>query len=169
MFYKKYVMTVIVPVNQNHNISMKLKIKKLTDSAIIPTKAHKTDLGYDLYADETVTIQSPEVVKIKTGIVIGFPEGWGGFIKDRSSMASKGFIVSGGVIDNAYIGEISVLISYQNPNKSDKTCPSSKYIIHEGDKIAQLVLIPATDFPIEEVDDLGETDRGEKGFGSSGK
>jgi dUTP pyrophosphatase len=139
-------------------ITDKLKVKKLTETAKLPTKAHPTDLGYDLYADETVSIDGNSAIKIKTGIAVGFPEGWGGFIKDRSSMASKGFAVIGGVIDQAYIGELSIVITYKRGVTT----------IQKGDKIAQLVPIPLTNWPIIEVDNLGPTDRGEKGFGSSG-
>lgn len=139
-------------------ITDKLKVKKLTETAKLPTKAHPTDLGYDLYADETVSIDGNSAIKIKTGIAVGFPESWGGFIKDRSSMASKGFAVIGGVIDQAYIGELSIVITYKRGVTT----------IQKGDKIAQLVPIPLTNWPIIEVDNLGKTDRGEKGFGSSG-
>lgn len=139
-------------------ITDKLKVKKLSETAKLPTKAHPTDLGYDIYADETVSLNPHFPTKIKTGIAVGFPEGWGGFIKDRSSMASKGFSVIGGVIDQAYIGELSVVMTHTNGNM----------FINKGDKIAQLVPIPLTNWPIFEVEDLGQTDRGEKGFGSSG-
>lgn len=134
-----------------------LKIKKLTNTAILPTKAHASDLGYDLYADETVLIDDQTVFKIKTGIAIGFPSNWGCFIKDRSSMASKGFSVIGGVIDSGYVGEISVIMIYKR---------GTTYI-NKGDKIAQLVPIPLTNFEIEQVEELEQTDRGEKGFGST--
>jgi deoxyuridine 5'-triphosphate nucleotidohydrolase len=139
-------------------ITDKLKVKKLTETAKLPTKAHPTDLGYDLYADETISIDGNSAIKIKTGIAVGFPEGWGGFIKDRSSMASKGFAVIGGVIDQAYIGELSIVITYKRGVTT----------IQKGDKIAQLVPIPLTNWPIVEVENLQPTDRGEKGFGSSG-
>jgi dUTP pyrophosphatase len=139
-------------------ITDKLKVKKLTETAKLPTKAHPTDLGYDLYADETVSIDGNSAIKIKTGIAVGFPESWGGFIKDRSSMASKGFAVIGGVIDQAYIGELSIVITYKRGVTT----------IQKGDKIAQLVPIPLTNWPIVEVENLQPTDRGEKGFGSSG-
>lgn len=136
-----------------------MKIKRLTPTAIVPVRAHVTDLGYDLFADQDVVLYRNESVKISTGIAIGFPAGFGGFIKDRSSMASKGLFTTGGVIDNGYIGEISVMLTNGNGNK--------QYIV-QGDKIAQLVLIPVTNVEIEEVDSLEETDRGENGFGSTG-
>jgi dUTP pyrophosphatase len=137
---------------------MQLRIKKLTETAKLPTKAHSTDLGYDLYSDETVKFLPGDTVKIKTGICMGFPQGWGGFLKDRSSMAAKGFSVRGGVIDEAYIGELSVVLFHAK----------GEVYINKGDKIAQLVPIQTTNFEIKEVDSLEKTDRGEKGFGSSG-
>jgi dUTP pyrophosphatase len=134
-----------------------LKVKKLSETAKLPSKAHPTDLGYDLYSDETVYVDGNSTVKIKTGIAVGFPEGWGGFIKDRSSMAIKGFSVIGGVIDSSYTGELSVVMTYKRGATT----------IQKGDKIAQLVPIPLTNWPIVEVEKLEPTDRGEKGFGSS--
>jgi len=147
-----------------------LNIKKLTETAKIPTKAYPTDLGYDLYADETVEIWYMDTVKIKTGIAVGFPEGWGGFIMDRSSMASKRLVVSGGVIDQSYIGELSIIMTYTDANPTIKDGENSKYnkiTIKKGDKIAQLVPIPVTNFLIVEVSDLESSERGERGFGSS--
>ena len=148
-----------------------LQVKKLTETAKIPTKAYPTDLGYDLYADETVDIWYMQTVKIKTGIAIGFPEGWGGFIKDRSSMASKCLVITGGVIDQSYIGELSIIMTYTDVDpKSETDEYNDEYnmiTIKKGDKIAQLVPIPVTNFSIVEVTTLDPTDRGEKGFGSS--
>ncbi|HNC65394.1 MAG TPA: dUTP diphosphatase [Chitinophagales bacterium] len=138
---------------------MKFRIKKLTESAKLPCKAHPTDLGYDLFADETVKFWPGDTVKIKTGICVGFPQGWGGFIEDRSSMALKGFSVRGGIIDNGFVGELSVVMFHAK----------GEIYINKGDKIAQLVPIPLTNFEIEQVEGLEQTDRGENGFGSSDK
>jgi dUTP pyrophosphatase len=146
-----------------------LNIKRLTETAKIPTKAYPTDLGYDLYADETVEIWYMETVKIKTGIAVGFPEGWGGFIMDRSSMASKCLVVSGGVIDQSYIGELSIIMTYTSLDPVNKDDVYNKVTINKGDKIAQLVPIPVTNFSIVEVSDLESSERGERGFGSSDK
>lgn len=141
---------------------MKLKIKQLTPTAKIPTKAHATDLGFDLYADETVEILLNELKVIKTGIAVQFPENYGGFIKDRSSMASKGYLITGGVIDPDYIGELSIVITNHDINSYSKT-------IYQGDKIAQLVLIHQPKCDVEVVDELTSYSRGSNGFGSSGQ
>lgn len=168
-----------------------MKVKRLTDTAILPTKAHATDLGWDLYADEDVTLYIGEVKKIKTGIALELPEGYGAIIQDRSSMGAKGITKVGGVIDNGYKGEILVclanintnnilqyLISYLMMDYVDNTksvleqslkLVENIFTIKKGDKVAQLVLVPTITTQLEEVENLTETDRGEKGFGSSGR
>jgi dUTP pyrophosphatase len=145
-----------------------LKIKKVHPDAKLPTKAHSTDLGYDLYANHDIEIWYGATVKISTGIAVGFPKGWGGFIKDRSSMASKQLITSGGVIDEDYTGELSIIMTYTCYEDEFEEYEDKFIQIKKGDKIAQLVPIPTTNWSIEEVDSLEITNRGEKGFGSSG-
>ena len=138
-----------------------MRIKRLSDKALPPQKAHAGDLGYDLFSAEGAAIFPTETKVVKTGIAIQFPEGYGGFIKDRSSVATKkGLFTVAGVIDNGYIGEICIALH----NGTDS-------LIHvaPGEKIAQLVLIPTVNFEIEEVDELESADqRGEGGFGSTG-
>ena len=140
---------------------MPLQVKLLSNHAKLPQKAHAGDLGYDLYADSPAAIFPGETKVVKTGIAIQFPAGYGGFIKDRSSVATKkGLFTVAGVIDNGYIGEICIALH----NGTDS-------LIHvaPGEKIAQLVLIPTVSFEIEEVDELVSADqRGVGGFGSTG-
>lgn len=137
-----------------------LKVKRLSDTALPPQKAHVGDLGYDLYASEAVGIFPGETKIVKTGIAIQFPAGYGGFIKDRSSVATKkGLFTVAGVIDNGYIGEIGIALY----NGTDS-------LIHvaRGEKIAQLVLIPTVNFDVVEVDEvLSADERGTGGFGST--
>lgn len=139
-----------------------MQVKRLSEYARLPEKAHLGDLGYDLYSNEGVTIFPSETKIVKTGIAIQFPEGYGGFIKDRSSVATKkGLFTVAGVIDNGYIGEICIALY----NGTDS-------LIHvgPGEKIAQLVLIPTVDFEVEEVDEVVPTDlRADGGFGSTGR
>jgi dUTP pyrophosphatase len=165
-----------------------LNVKKLHPEAKLPTKAHINDLAYDLYALEDVTLRPGMVTKVRTGIACGFPTGMGALIRDRSSVATKqGVFVVAGVIDNEYTGEI--LVAFFNPLRAnhyvvehgDGACDytTEEYEIlspkeceiefKAGDKIAQMILTPTYTYPVEEVDDLGETTRGEKGFGSSGR
>lgn len=142
-------------------MKLPFKIKRLTKSAILPTRAYEGDLGYDLYADETITIRPLDTVKVQTNICVQFPPGWGGFIKDRSSMASKHIITTGGVIDSGYTGPLSIILT--NIAEND----SGTYVIQKGAKIAQLVPIPVSDWEISEVDHFEQTERSDRGFGSS--
>jgi dUTP pyrophosphatase len=137
-----------------------MKVKRLSVGAVLPQKAHAGDLGYDLFTNEGVVFPN-ETKIIKTGIAIEFPEGYGGFIKDRSSVATKrGLHTVAGVIDNGYIGEICVALY----NGTD-----SLIHITSGEKIAQLVLIPTVNFEVTEVDEVISADqRGDGGFGSTG-
>jgi dUTP pyrophosphatase len=140
---------------------MALKVKKLHINAALPQKAHAGDLGYDLFSCEDVFILPHETKLIPTGIAIQFPAGYGGFIKDRSSVATKQDLFTvAGVIDNGYVGEIRVAL--HNASDDLQRIPS-------GTKIAQLVLIPTVNFQVEEVSDVLSSDqRGQNGFGSTG-
>ena len=148
---------------------MELKVKKLTDTAKIPERAHQGDLGYDIFADEDIRIKSGEHKLVSTGIsVFTNSYKYGFVIKDRSSMACKGLFVHGGVIDSGYTGEVKVL--FHNANIATSPFSStSHYTINKGDKIAQLVPTKVVNFEVEEVGELYETKRGKKGFGSTGK
>lgn len=143
---------------------MLLKIRKLNPKAIIPTRVHPGDLGFDLYADKTIVVQAGQTVLASTGISCGFPCNWGGIVKARSSQGKAGIDVLGGVIDSGYTGEIGVLLY----NTAD---PSSEghIIYNAGDKIGQLILVPVFEGDTIEVDELDETSRGAQGFGSSGR
>lgn len=139
-----------------------MKVKKLHPEAKLPEKANPSDLGWDLFAVEDVTIPVTSRVLVKTGIAIQFPDLVGGILKDRSSVASKqGLFVKAGVIDPNYRGEILVLLwnSTETPVR-----------VSAGAKIAQMVLLPAFQLtaPLVEVSQLDVTDRGDDGFGSSG-
>ncbi len=140
---------------------MELKVKRLTESAILPEKAHQGDLGYDVFADEDVLIPAGKYKLVSTGISITSSNGKYGFIiKDRSSIAVKGLFTHAGVIDAGYTGEIKVLFHNNN---------ATAIKIEQGDKIAQLVPTKVVSFEVEEVDELFETKRGKNGFGSTGK
>lgn len=139
-----------------------MKVKRLSENAVLPQKAHAGDLGYDLFCSELADhIWPGETRVISTGIAIEFPEGYGGFIRDRSSVATKLHLFTvAGIIDNGYVGEIRIALHNAG------TVPRR---IAVGDKIAQLVLIPTVNFNVEEVDELVSADqRGTGGFGSTG-
>jgi dUTP pyrophosphatase len=138
-----------------------MKVKRLREEAILPQKAHSGDLGYDLFCAEDIMIYAGETRLISTGIAIQFPKGYGGIVRDRSSVATKrGLFVVAGVIDNGYTGEIKVAL-HNSTEGVDK--------IYAGEKIAQLILIPTVDFQIEEVEEISSSDgRNDNGFGSTG-
>lgn len=137
---------------------MQLKVKRLTDTAKPPIKNHETDAGFDLFADEDITVRTQSL--IKTGIALEIPTGYYAEIVGRSGLTSKtSFRVNKGVIDSAYRGEIMIMA------ETYKTA----YKIKQGDKIAQMILYKLPEFEIEEVSELSDSERGEKGFGSSDK
>ena len=140
---------------------MDLKVKLHTDTAKLPVKAHQGDLGYDIFADEDKWIEPGGYKLVSTGISVhNSSYKYGFIIKDRSSIAIKGLFTHAGVIDAGYTGEIKVLF-HNNSSTSIK--------IEQGDKIAQLVPQPVVNFEVHEVDELYQTQRGDNGFGSTGK
>lgn len=134
--------------------------------AKLPTRAHETDLCWDLYASEEAIIQAGDTVIVNTGISLGCPEGYGVMIQERSGLASRGIAIGGRVVDSGYVGPIKVIMRY-HPITSNTTFLSHK--IHPGDKIAQFRLVKRIDAEIIEVSELDFTDRADKGFGSSGQ
>ena len=139
---------------------MKLKIKKIHESAKIPTRAHHDDAGIDMYACGIHTVEPHMTAMIPVGIACEIEEGYVGLIWDKSSIGSKSIKTLGGVIDAGYRGEISIMVH----NLTEKA-----YTFEHGHKVAQM-LIQKVEFPdIEEVGALSETIRGEGGFGSTGK
>tara|TARA_R110002074_G_scaffold86592_3_gene191171 strand:- start:475 stop:897 length:423 start_codon:yes stop_codon:yes gene_type:complete len=140
---------------------MELKVKKLTDTARLPEKAHQGDLGYDVFADEDKWIPPGEYKLVSAGISIWSNSYKYGFIiKDRSSIAMKGLFTHAGVIDAGYTGEIKIL--FHNVS-------ATSIKIEKGDKISQLVPTKVYNFEIEQVAELHKTKRGGDGFGSTGK
>lgn len=145
---------------------MKLNIKKLTDTALIPTRATTGSAGYDLYADikDDITISPRQIVKVPTGIAIALPSAdFAAFVFARSGIAIKHGIAPAncvGVIDSDYRGELTVGLT----NLSD-----TPYTITKGERIAQLIVMPVVCPTLIECDELDETERGAGGFGSTGK
>ena len=134
--------------------------KLLYDSAKAPTKGHMNDAGWDLYAFETVAIPAGATVLVSTGISIAVPKEHVALIWDRSSMGVKGVHRHAGVIDSGYRGEVKVCL--HNTTKQP-------YHIERGDRIAQMLIQEAPNFIQHVVHELDSTDRGDGGFGSTGK
>lgn len=142
-----------------------LRVKLLTSGAKPPTVAHPgEDLGYDIYAAETVAIAPRNHAVVPTGIAVECtsPEGkrMGALLRDKSSMAARRLTVTGGVVDAGYRGEIRVLME----NLGD-----TEAVIHAGDKVANLIPYPVLTGEVKVVDDLSESSRKAGGFGSSGR
>lgn len=144
---------------------MELKVKKIRDNAIIPTRGSKEAAGIDLYAciESPVTILPGRVGKISSGIACDFPEGYFGLVVPRSSVGVKrelGLVNTLGVIDHDYNGEI--IMFFKNYGDQYQT-------IQPGERLAQMILLPYVIYDIVETDSLEETERGEGGFGSTGR
>ena len=143
---------------------MHLKVKRLTPSAKLPTKAHSSDAGFDIYADITEIIPSGSTRLISTGIAIEIPEGYYGRLKGRSGLTSKTLLrVQEGTIDSNYRGEIKVICDSLDTELSDVG-----YMVAKGERIAQLIIQPLPKFEVVEVSVLSNSDRGSNGFGSTG-
>ena len=144
---------------------MELKIKKVREGAILPTRGSKCAAGIDLYAciDEPIFIQEGKSKLIPTGIACEFPKGYFGGIVPRSSVGVRRHLMLSnnfGVCDEDYRGEI--MMGFTNVGGGLQE-------IKPGERLAQMILLPYVLYDIIEVDELSETDRGEGGFGSTGK
>ena len=144
-----------------------LRVKRLTDIAILPTFGDPEAAGCDLYADlkgeESVRIFPRQKVMIGTGIACEFPEGYFGLVLPRSSVGIKRHLMlpnNAGVIDNSYRGEI--MLAFMNTSDEHQ-------IIKHGERLGQMILLPYLHYQIIEADELSETERGAGGFGSTGK
>lgn len=141
---------------------LNVKIKKLSNSAIIPKYAHKGDAGLDIYSAEDKLLAPGEYELISTGIAIAIPYGYEAQVRPKSGLAvAHGITIlnTPGTIDCHYRGEVKVICI----NLSKKS-----YKIEKGKKIAQLVFNKVEEAQFEEVAELDETPRGEGGFGSTG-
>ncbi len=144
---------------------MELRFQRLSDAARLPTRAHDGDAGLDLYAAETVTLApSGGRIDVGTGVAVEIPPGHAGLVLPRSGSARKHGVTltnAPGLIDAGYRGELRVLML--------NTDPSEPFEVAVGDRIAQLVIVAVAATEPVEVDELGESERGEGGFGSSGR
>lgn len=135
----------------------------IESNAIRPTRAHEEDAGLDLYSREEKMILARSHAVFDTGIHVAVPRGYAGFLKSKSGLNVKHGLTGEGVIDSGYTGSIKVKLYNNSP---------CDYLVRRGDKISQLVILPILLPELCEVDDiseLGETERGENGFGSTGR
>lgn len=132
---------------------------KLDQSAYIPDRAHPDDAGLDLRAMKEGYVFAGEHAVFDTGVHVEIPKGFVGLITSKSGLMAKG-ITSRGTIDSGYTGSIKAVLFNHG---------EEGYLVHKGDKITQLVVLPCLIENIEIVSSLEETDRGDNGFGSTGR
>ncbi len=150
----------IVYPQQEKNMSMQLNFKKIHPQAKSPIKGNPGDAGIDLYTNEEVIFQSGEQKRIHTGIAMEIPDGYVGFIWDKSGISFKqGLKIVGGVIDCGYRGEI--IVSMINLSNEVQT-------ISLGQKFTQIIIQKFEDCILQEVDFLSDSERGEGREGSTG-
>ena len=143
-----------------------LRVKRLDQAARLPQVAHPgEDLGYDIFSLEPATLLPGETKKVRTGIAVEarHPETaapLGLLVRDRSSMAARGIVATGGVIDAGYRGEILILLT---------NLAQAPVELAAGEKIAQMIPVPVLTGQVHEVETLEISARADKGFGSSGR
>ena len=141
---------------------MKIKVKRLNELAMLPTKAHATDAGFDLHAVSKNYDDDGNVV-YGCGLAFEIPEGYMGLVFPRSSNAKKSLLLSNsvGVIDAGYRGEVTA--------KFKRLYPISQGEYAIGERFAQLIVMPIPAVEFEVVEELSDSERGVGGYGSSGK
>jgi len=159
-----------------------VKVKRLHPDAVIPKKAHANDAGFDLVAVEDTIIEPGETALIKTGLAFELPPGYEMQIRPRSGVTLKTKLrVQLGTVDSNYRGEVGVIVdnisndtwsnaSRRIDNSYDDSTRNKTggYIIRKGDRICQAVIQRLPDVELIEVEALGDSERGEGGFGSTG-
>ncbi len=136
-----------------------IRIMKLGDRATLPTRGHPNDAGLDLYAAETVDFRPGQVIVVPTHIAMEIPPGYVGLIRDRSSVGKRKLKVTGGVIDAGYTGSVDAVLLNLG---GEHGC------IRQGERFAQILLLPVATPEVVEVSELTPTSRGSAGFGSTG-
>ena len=141
-----------------------LRVTRLRDGAVLPARAHVGDAGLDLSACEALTIGPGERALVATGLAVEIPEGHAGLVAPRSGLALRdgiSIVNTPGVIDAGYRGEVRVLVLNTDRDEA--------FEISEGDRIAQLLVVPFASLEPVESDALAESERGDGGFGSTGR
>jgi dUTP pyrophosphatase len=141
---------------------IELPIRRLRDDAVVPTRAYSGDAGLDLAACERVELGPGERATVGTGLAVAIPEGFAGFVQPRSGLALRHGITivnTPGLVDSGYRGELKVILL--NTDSSDP------FVVEPGMRIAQLVVLQVPEIDPIEVEELPESERGVRGFGSS--
>jgi dUTP pyrophosphatase len=139
---------------------MELKVKRIVEGAKLPSYHHQGDAGLDIFSAVDCVLEAGTAMAVPTGIKVAIPEGYAGLIWDKSGISLKGVHKLAGVVDSGYRGEVKVVLV---------NLGREPFRIEKGMKIAQLLIQPVIEVQVVETDELGETSRGEEGFGSTGK
>jgi dUTP pyrophosphatase len=143
---------------------IELPIRRLREDAVLPKRAYSGDAGLDLAACDRHELGPGERAVVGTGLAVAIPQGYAGFVQPRSGLAARHGITvvnAPGLVDSGYRGEIRVVLL--NTDQSDP------FVIDPGTRIAQLVVLPVPELEVAEVEELPESERGVRGFGSSSR
>jgi len=141
---------------------IELPIRRLREDAVVPARAYEGDAGLDLASCERVELGPGERALVGTGFAVAIPDGYAGFVQPRSGLAAKHGITivnSPGLVDAGYRGEVKVALLNTDARET--------FVVEPGMRIAQLVVLPLPGLEPVEVDELPESERGVRGFGSS--
>ncbi|HEX7527198.1 MAG TPA: dUTP diphosphatase [Gaiellaceae bacterium] len=141
---------------------IELAIKKVRSNAVVPVRAYAGDAGLDLSSCERVELAPGERALVPTGLAVAIPEGYAGYVQPRSGLASKhgiSIVNTPGLVDSGYRGEL--LVNLVNTDRAES------FVVEPGMRIAQLVILELPEVELVEVDELPESERGVRGFGSS--
>jgi dUTP pyrophosphatase len=141
---------------------IELPVRRLRADAALPSQAYAGDAGFDLTACDRHELGPGERAVVPTGLAVAIPEGHGGFVLPRSGLAARNGITivnAPGLIDSGYRGEVQVVLLNTDRRES--------FVVEPGMRIAQLVVLPVREIELVELDELPETERGARGFGSS--
>ena len=141
---------------------IELAIQRLRDDAVVPERAYSGDAGLDLAACERAELGPGERAVVATGLAVAIPDGYAGFVQPRSGLAARhgiSVVNAPGLIDSGYRGEVRVVLL-----NTDRAEP---FVVEPGMRIAQLVVLPVPELELVETDELPESERGVRGFGSS--
>jgi dUTP pyrophosphatase len=141
---------------------VEVAFRKLRDDAVVPSRAYNGDAGLDLSACERVVLGPGERAMVNTGLAVAVPDGYAGFVQPRSGLASRHgltIVNTPGLVDSGYRGELRVVLLNTDARES--------FVVEPGMRIAQLVVVPVAIVEPIEVEELPESERGVRGFGSS--
>jgi dUTP pyrophosphatase len=141
---------------------VEVAFRKLREDAVVPTRAYDGDAGLDLASCERIVLEPGEREMVGTGLAVAIPEGYAGFVQPRSGLAARHgltIVNTPGLVDSGYRGEIRIVLL--------NTDARDPFVVEPGMRVAQLVVVPVASVEPLEVEELPESERGVRGFGST--